>query len=438
MYKKILILLIIILAIYVLSRLFTRRRILLEKQKNSQLYSVETVENFTDANTIDAIPQNLTLTNYFVKSSYNSCFDSNAIINPFSSYVLRGVLQKGYRFIDMELCNMMSDSDNPIHVCINKYYNDDSNQDSSNTFPLKDAISQIINIGLTMTDIGAKNYYEPLFIHIRIKHGNLSDDAVKSFYGKINEILFSTTGVGTDLGNFVYPLNAMQSVGNSNSQKLASLTLSQIINSNKKCFIIIDKTNLKEDSLYDSNGNSVFNSNVIMSGFNTGEIPLYKYDDVRVKDGVYVLDNKDGNYESEKNIIVSGDKINKTTFSIAISGNKYESINFYPYDIAKKYGVQFATMNFTVNDEGMKKYEKIFKSSKLTGFVPISQVIKQAATDVRSDVKNDIRRGIYIGFGIISAVGLIYGIYKYGGLANFLRGRSQTGGGANDSRRSKR
>jgi len=427
MYKKILIILIIIIAIYVLTRLYMRRRILLEKQNASQLYSTtenNTVEKFTNSQTTDAISQNLTLTNYFVKSSYNSCFDSNAIVNPFSKYVLGGVLQKGYRFIDMEVCNISSDATNPIQVCINSNYKDDTQQDNSKTFPLIDAISVIIEKGITMSDTGAKNYYEPLFIHIRIKHGNLSDASITNFYKSISDILFSTTGTGnTDLGNFVYPLNTIQGVNNTNSQKMANLTLSQVINSNKKCFIIIDKTNLIESSL------NVFNPNVIMSGFNTGEIPLCKYDDVRVKDGIYVLNN-----ENEKNIIISDNKMNKTTFSIAISGNKFESVNFYPYDIAKKYGVQFATVNFSVNDEGLQKYETIFKSDKLTGFVPIAQVIKNAATDVRSDIKNDIRRGIYIGLGIMSAVALIYGIYKYGGLANFLRGgpappsSSQNGG----------
>lgn len=430
-------------------RLYMRRRVLLEKQGISQISDAATVqpeenkgsvEKFTTADKTDAAPQNLTLPNYFVKSSYNSCFDSNAAINSFSANVLRTVLQKGYRFIDMEVCYISSNTSAPIQVCINKSYNDESQQDGSNTFPLIDAVREIIRYGVTMTEKGAANYYEPLFIHIRLKHGNLTDDAsIRTFYKKVNEILFSTAGSGdsTDLGNFIYPLNSIRS-NSGNAAKLATLTLTQIINSNKKCFIIIDKTNLNESSLVDGTTN-VFNQNAIMSGFNVGEIPLYKYDEVRAKDGLYVLNDKDGKYQKETNVTASGDTINKNTFSIAISGNKFESTNFYPYDIAKKYGVQFATMNFAVKDEGLKKYQAIFGDKNKTGFVPMARVIRNAAKDVRSDVKGDIRRGIYIGFGIIGAVGLIYGIYRYGGLANFLRGTPlQNGGGGRSKKASER
>lgn len=435
MFKKILILLIIIIATYVLIRLYSKRRIILEKQNTTQMIATSSVEHFTNSQTTDAIPQNLTLTNYFVKSSYNSCYDSTGVFNNFGRNVLKKVLLKGYRFIDMEVCYLpITDRGNSVHVCINTKYTDDSQQDNSITFPLTDAIKEIISTGLTMSDTGAKNYYEPLFIHIRVKHGNMSNiNDIRTYYDEINTILFQTaSGSGDDIGNYVYPLNGI-SGGSTNATKMANLTLSQIINSNKKCFIIIDRTNLIQESLVKNSGNkNTFNDNAIMSGFNIGEIPLYKYNDVRIQDGLYVLNNGDDKYAQTETITVNDDNtINKNTFSIAISDNKFESVNFYPYDIAKKYGVQFATMNFAINDEGMKKYETIFKpsnSSKITGFVPMSQVIKQAATDVRYDMKGDIKRGIYIGFGIVSAVGVIYGIYRYGGLANFLR--SGSGGGA--------
>lgn len=436
LYKKILILFIIICAIYVLFRLFMRRRVLLQSQNVTKVSDAAVkdasgsggvaaaAEGFSGKNE-GKTPQNLPLTNYFVKSSYNSCFDSNAIVTPFSSNILSSVLQKGYRFIDIEVCQVSSETE-PIRVCINSNYKDESNQNGSDTFPLKDAIRAIIKNGLTLNDAGAPNYYEPLFIHIRIKHSNLTETTdIRNLYSSINSLLFATTGSGdkTDLGNFVYPIKVLGNSGAAglgNAAKLAQITLSQVVKSNKKCFIIIDKTNLNSDALKTTTGTAVFNENVIMSGFNVGEIPLYAYDDIRAKDGLYVLNDNTGKYVKEPTIKVSGNTVNKQTFSISIPSGKVEETNFYPYDLAKKYGVQFATMNFSVNDEALKKYERIFGDTKKTGFVTMASVIRGAAKDVRSDVKGDVRRGIYISIGIISAVSLIYGIYKYGGLDKLL------------------
>ena len=465
LYKKILILFIIICAIYVLFRLIARRRLLLQSQNVSKVsdasapLDTDAAEKAKDAegfsgrndNVSAKTPQNLPLTNYFVKSSYNSCFDSNAIVNPFSTNVLSGVLRKGYRFIDMEVCQITEDNKTAIHVCINSNYKDESNQNGTTTFPLKDAIKTIISTGLTLNGAaGAPNYYEPLFIHIRIKHTNLTDTtSITALYKEINDQLFATTGDKTDLGNFVYPVKAVGGGGSGNAAKLASLTLGQIIKSNKKCFIIIDKTNLNTEALK----NAVFNENVIMSGFSVGEIPLYAYDDIRAKDGLYVLNDQTGKYVKENDVQASGEIINRKTFSISIPHGRAEDANFYPYDLVKKYGVQFATMNFAVNDEGLKKYEKIFgdgvsasnggvsTETKKTGFVTMASVIRGAATDVRSDMKGDIRRGVYISLGIISAVGLIYGIYTYGGLSKLLYAapeapKTSGGGGTRHNRRS--
>lgn len=453
LYKKILILFILICAIYVLFRLFMRRRILLQSQGVSKVSdaAVKDIsgggaaaahEGFSGSDTA-AVPKDLALTNYFIKSSYNSCFDSNAIINPLSSDILTAVLRKGYRFIDLEVCQVSTETEQ-IRVCINSNYKDETNQNGSDTFPLKDAIRAIIKNGLTMNDAGAPNYFEPLFIHVRIKHSNLTETSdIRNLYSSINSLLFATTGSGdkTDLGNFVYPINAVGSsgaAGLNNAAKLAQIKLSQVIKSSKKCFIIIDKTNLKSDALKKTDTSSVFNENVIMSGFNVGDIPLYAYDDIRAKDGLYVLSDNTGKYVKEPTIKVSGDTVNKKTFSISIPSGKVEETNFYPYDLVKKYGVQFATMNFAVNDEGLKKYERIFGATKKTGFVTMASVIRGAAKDVRSDVKGDIRRGIYISIGIVSAVSLIYGIYKYGGLDKLLysapTSAAKSGGGASRRR----
>lgn len=449
LYKKILILFIIIIAIYVLMRLFYRRRVLLQSQnvvkwggespldppQYDKFSNYKSIEGYTNTNTNIIIPQNLTLNNYFVKSSYNSCFNSNSVINPFSVDILKNVLAKGYRFIDFEICKIAGIDDNPIQVCINSTYIDESNQNSSNTFPLIDAVKTIISYGLTMSDTGATNYYEPLFIHIRIKHGDMIDASKSEFYKNINDILYNTTNTAdkVDLGNFIYPLNMVINSGKTNGEKLSRVTLSKIISSNKKCFIILDITNL--NSIYTTYFTPA--KNVITSGFNTGSIPLYKYDEIRAKQNFFTLTDSSGLSINERQININTDNtINKTTFNISIPSTKYESINYYPYDLAKKYGIQFTTMNFAVNDEGLQKYNYIFNSNnnnKITGFIPMAYVIRDAAKDIRSDIKIDIKRGIYISIIIIILVSLIYTFYTYGGISKTLivNNKSITGGSNN-------
>lgn len=425
LYKKILIFFILILSIYILLRLLHKRQILIDSQN---IIKVDISNTFPEDDNIEgytneiSVQQDLKLSNYFIKSSYNSCYDCNAIVNPFNVNVLKSVLSKGYRFIDMEICKISTETE-PIQVCLNLTYKDETQQASTTTFPLTSAINTIITYGLTQNISGAKNYNEPLFIHFRLKHSNLTTtQEIQDFYNEVQTILYNTTDVSNrkDLGNFIFPINNYYTAITPNGNKLSYITLDKIINSIKKCFIIIDTTNLN------SSYTTYFTErkHIITSGFNTGSMNLYNYDDIYAKNNIFAITDISGKLMDEQNIKVDTkyNTINKTTFSISIPSKTNSDINYYPYDLVKKYGIQFATVNFSNNDEGLKKNEEIFSlKNNMTGFIPMASVIKKAATDVRSSFKTDIKTGIYISVIITIIVFLIYFFFFKTKLENFTK-----------------
>jgi hypothetical protein len=399
-YKKILIMFIVGISAYVLWRLFYRRQLLLtappiklDTSATDPDKGAAVVEHFTNA--AAGLPQKFNLSNYYVKSSYNTCLGKGITGTYLGLDVLSHVLQLGYRFIDFELCK----NNGEIYVCANENYYDDSNQNNIGLIKFADAITIIKTVGLTNTGkVFAYNYYEPLFIHLRIKTNEITD--TKTLYNDIDTLLQGQDG----LTNFLTTNGvSWASYFATNSKNLLDFI------GNNSCFVIIDKTHLK-NTYNESNLNS---ANYLTSGLNMTGVDITLYTEI----------------PQSTVAINSNGTINSSAYGILISNDQTYKTNHYPKELAKA-GIQFGCMNAILNDDQLSKNNMAFVISSnnmdgITGFMLMSKVINLNYKIL--DIKGEIKRGVYISIGIVFTVAIM--TYFYGNYGNVIAKVTQGGGG---------
>ena len=186
-YKKILVLFIIILFTYILYRLYVKRVTLLKSEnfevlgvdigldnlgiaspEESELIKVTKNTNSIGISSLDSAYSGLLISQYVIKSSYNSTITGNYV----NLDMLKYVLSRGCRFIDFEVY-AIKNSDNPDsqYAPYVAYSTDPTHKsiDTENKILLDNVLTSAVAHGFNEP---SPNSNDPLFIQLRIKSNN--------------------------------------------------------------------------------------------------------------------------------------------------------------------------------------------------------------------------------------------------------------------------
>jgi hypothetical protein len=130
---------------------------------------------------------NLPITQYSIKSSYNSACSGN---NGISSEMLMYVLSRGCRLIDLEIANV-----NGVPYVVSPDYNSIVNIDKTKMTSLDNIFKTAVTYGITNASGSAPNNQDPLFIHLRIhpdaSYNHIYKDIASSIEQNIGSNLYN-------------------------------------------------------------------------------------------------------------------------------------------------------------------------------------------------------------------------------------------------------
>lgn len=218
--KKILILLVVIIFIYILLRLLRKRIEIIPKVEG---FTDATVKKIADSATSKPVTirkmsssyGSLPISNFFVKSSLNSSYNGSSVSIDMVNYIL----SRGYRFLDFEVyLEPLTTIENGSPIATVAYSDMISgSRISSNNIKLSDVITAILQGAFTST---SPNPSDPLFLQIRpmYKMPSKSDDAATSSFKQGNntqlntQIEASLELIKEILAGPVYPSSTLASV----------------------------------------------------------------------------------------------------------------------------------------------------------------------------------------------------------------------------------
>jgi hypothetical protein len=344
-YKKILILCIVLLTMYILFRLLSKRW---KIQQENAIANANKIEPFTSEikpqNTNNA---NLALIQYVVKGSFHSAYNYNT--NKIDLALLSTILQRGVRFLDFEVYSVNGEAVVGYSSSLNPSAN---TIESSNSPEDPDTLLSTIFNKINLQK--PPNLTDPLFIQLRIKSKlpALYSKVAKAIDSAFSGVLFSNK---IDLQK---PLSTYKG----------------------KTIIVIDKIN-------STSGYSDFAK--CKAGSVEGCYDLNKYVNLETGSDVCVstthatvtterpktLHIKDDNVTVE----VDGKVPTKWIFSIP---NPMDSTNKYDIeDMIKNHGVNIALFRFDQDDtttpgSNLAKYEKLFGNNSYLTMVNALQILK--------------------------------------------------------------
>ena len=166
-YKKILIVIIVVLFSYLLLRLRHKRMQIIQEYADPVR-----IESFTGSIRLNnPYPQDLKLSDYCIKASLNSALNSKASGGPTMdcdpknpNNILKTVLERGVRFLDFEV---FSTGGEPVIGYSSSYDATNTNNEASNS--PKDTFIQLNIVFKTILSLKPANVTDPLFIQLRIK-----------------------------------------------------------------------------------------------------------------------------------------------------------------------------------------------------------------------------------------------------------------------------
>ena len=344
LFRKILIIIILIIFSFILFRLMETRRTLLAMNDDdnhkegfsifttpaSELTSIQITDIGPGVSSFNVANSNLPLREYCIKSSYNTAY-SGSFMN---LDTIKYVLSRGCRFVDFEV--YMVDGSPCVGFTTDTTY---TNITSKNHLLLNDALKQVSYYGFASP---TPNMTDPLFVQLRI------------------QTHYPDTG-NTD----IYKLVAM-AVANTLQSKLynGQVTGDTLIgNLIGKIILIIDKNIAPDYKNYphcDSSTNPCYN--------------LAKY--VNMESGGDVLRSYlYGNLLDQLTIppYIHDDGINSNVKQLKMSVPEqfYNSGNPTYSDFIFNYGVQFIAERFYIKDTKLSLYEKFF-SDNLSAIVPFN------------------------------------------------------------------
>lgn len=371
-FKKILILLTILIMLYIIWQLiqirFSLKKQMIENPKENFIgldlfkstkeKELSKVENTSKVNITNANKNSLQmpLKELCIKASLNSAISGSNV----NLDMLQYVINRGVRYLDFEVFYINPDgSGNFVPVVASSTDPNFVSLDTENHILLDNVLSSAVSYGFSSP---CPNYKDPLFINLRIKSNNkeVYNAVAISIDNSIKNKIYS------DLNDNVYIDTAL----NTSVNKAKKVTKNTILNDIMGCVIIsIDKTiypNYLEYTKCDSNPTKpcydLKNYINIQNGSNDMNLYLYSYLSPRL---TYQIndDNKRTNVE---------------TINVAIPDNVYlmnSSNNNLDYaDCILKYGCQIVPYRFYHYDDALEKYEEFFNMGN-GAFVSLANAI---------------------------------------------------------------
>jgi len=342
-FKKTMILLIIVIALYILFGLYNKRMQIkstmtegfdvseMNKEfENIRKGDIPSLGSFQSSN----YDEDIELNQFCIKASYNTAYTGDKFVN---LDMVSHVIEHGCRFLDFEIYAF----DGEPFVA---YSTDKENIVTSNKLTLSEVLARVDENAFT-ADTGnftTPNPTDPMFIHLRI-----ISDYKESFYTKINQHVQSI------LGAKMYKNDASQDMVNKNTA----------IRSLNGKYIIIYNTTSSSDYF---NGSSLLKKNMESSS-NTLKMMH--------------AENRLAVQVEPPNIINDGSfsRVDVTDYQMTIPNNGRGFSYIFYYDnpdsgeLIRYYGVQIVCMKFYINNN-IEAYEKLF--SKLgAAIVPMSNSI---------------------------------------------------------------
>lgn len=252
------------------------------------------------------------LSNYYVKSSYNSCCLGNFSNDEVGLCALTNVIKDGCRCLDLEIYSIDGRPVVSASVDPKDFYM----KDAPNHLPFKDVMETIGKNAFSTgaNDGGAPNPNDPLFINIRIKTKNTN------IYDEIKRVINDSYLAGR-----IYQLGEGQHM---NDQLLHTLAGKVVI--------------------FMNDPNNVWASKGIKA--TTDDKTQY----------FKVSSNYDVMYAPDANNLIELNKQN-LMLSIPDAGKFAYNMN---YEAHAKYGVQFICMNMQTDDDNLKTMRKKFDVAK--------------------------------------------------------------------------
>jgi hypothetical protein len=337
-FRIIIIFIILCITSYIILRLYLNR---LELQKMNRVreglsdwISSEKGETNSNVAFFNKIPMGITdvspqyyglqLQEFCIKGSYNSAMTGSYV----SGEMIETVLNRGCRFIDLNVAFIMGDDNKGTACVISTSENNLTSKNSGNSIKLNDAVTSINKIAFST----APNKKDPLFIQLRIlPSGSANKD--EEFFKQIKTAM-------DRFQDHLYkgPVNG-------------STTLTNLIG---KVVIITDWYTLPD--FKDTELREIVN---IVSG-TTSLIETTYFDLVS---------------QATTPVTVKNDlTTNVQSFQLIYPDKNYKS-NPDIYYYVQNYGVQLAPNRFYIHDNNLKIYEEFFNTER-SAFVPLSVAIK--------------------------------------------------------------
>jgi len=360
-YKKILVLLIIIIFTYILYRLYIKRNRILQDEnfevlgvdiglnsiglgssEETELHKVTKNRNSIGIGSLDAAYTELPISQYVIKSSYNSAITGNYV----NLDMLKYVLSRGCRFIDFEVYAIQNnDGPDSQYAPYVAYSTDPTNNsiDTQNKILLDKVLTNAVAYGFNSP---SPNANDPLFIQLRIKSNNtkIYKMVAKSIKESIDSRLYN--------------------------EKITSKTKYSDIKG--KVVIIIDKTIRYDYTDYvscDASNNMCVDLRTVTNIKSGSELlKLSTYHEVL---------NKMTNPPNIKN-----NNINTNVRYMQLVVPPLDNMNLKnPNDIAafiRDYGCQMVAYRFYIPGDELDDYEEFFKDNGY-GMVPMSFALQYLA-----------------------------------------------------------
>jgi hypothetical protein len=340
-YKKILLLLTIIIATIILVRLLRRRAEIKNPKQEPPKEPMTNQISMMNTTNLD-----LPLNQYCVKSSWNSAYDYSK--NIIDLAMLKTVLKRGCRFIDMEIYSI----DKKPVVAFSSQPTNYNIIESNNSLPLEEILTTINQTAF----INVPNPKDPLFIQMRFKTElwDMYKNVPAIIQNCIGNALYKksinqNTNTRPPLSDFAGKITLILDVVNS-SPTLKTYTEDKTDASTKFNNYFAIHTSTDYSGVY-----SITNSLLLQAQTSPPTIQ---------KDGIYVqYNNKNGNMnqlqESFPDISTSSKIANPED----------------PTRFIRDYGINIIPYRFYMDDKGLSNYEELFSNNGNVAFIPMSTLI---------------------------------------------------------------
>ena len=363
--KKLLVLTVFLIVLYILYRLIEKRRELIVKEgfvreltdlKTPGVIAIASTNK--TPNTITNMPlsyKNLKLSSVFIKSSFNTAYDGETVSTDMVEYIL----SRGYRFLDFEvyyeILTTEPDSSPTATVAVSEYGT--YPRTSANNILLSD-VFKVIQLSAFTTS--SPNPNDPLFIQLRPMYQDTKEDSEEDtktygYNNQLNASIKQALGIFTSGNTISGPI--------SSSTKLKDISASPT--GTAKLVLVMDVSKV--------NNNDSLISRIQLTKNNL--MTVFLPDDTAKPKQV-----------EEKNKLMQLQPFSENNVLLPYNLNPYKSISMISTNIMPVlawYPSKNTVLYNTVGDSTLGMYENIFIKNGNSAFVELSTLKTQAKEETR-------------------------------------------------------